>query len=146
MGRITFDYLWITVVLSLAMIVISHFFPNLGGSSGFVTTVVAGMTTGQLYGQRTGEEVSSGFAWKTAAILTVVSLIFGGVVIGGFHMAGQPLLPPDLALSFSVLAIVLAFAGLIVLLVTRFAFRWGVKQGAKVVALKKDKEKAEIFD
>lgn len=140
MGRIVFDYVWITVAIAVLFMVLGHFFPSLGSSSGAVTTVVAAMTTGQLYGQRIGEEVSSGFAWKTAAILTVVSLILGGLVIAGLHMSGIPLFPEDMAFGAGTWALIFGIGGLIALLVTRFAFRWGVKTGAKAAALRKGRD------
>jgi len=136
MGRIIFDFVGVTLIIALIFGAISYFFPSVGNSSGAVTSVVAAMTTGQLYGQRTGQEVSSGFAWKVAAILTVVSLIIGAVVIAGFRLAGEPLLPEDINLDAGTIGLVFAIAGLIVFLISRFAFRWGVKTGARGAALR----------
>ena len=146
MGRIVFDYLWLTILIAVVFAVLTYFFSDLGGSSGAVTTVVAAMSTGQLYGQRTGQEVSSGFAWKVAAVLTVVSLLFSGVVVAILHMVGVPLVPPEIELTAGVVVAILAISGLIALLVTRFVFSWGVKQGAKITAAKKKKDNEEIFD
>ena len=144
MGRIVFDYFWITVLMGIVYALIGYFIADLGNSSTAVTTVIAAMVSGQLYGQRTGQEVSSGFAWKVAAVLTVVSLLFGVVVLVGLQLAGVSILPDDVEPDFGILAVLIAAFALIGLLITRFAFRWGVKNGATTAAAKKDK--AKIFD
>jgi len=144
MGRIIFDYVWITLAIAIVFALIGYFFPDLGSSSSsVVTTMIAAMVAGQLHGQRTGLEVSSGFAWKAAAILTLVSLAIGVAFIALVQMSGEPLLPEDA--SFGVFGVILAIFVFIGFLITRFAFRWGVKTGAKAAALKQ-KTKPEIFD
>ena len=122
MGRIAFDFTWIPIAIAILLAVISYFFSDLGSTSSMITTVVAAMTTGQLYGQRTGAEVTSGFAWKAAAVMTLVSILIAVVVISGLQLAGVPLFPGDIPQD--VIAIAIAIGALIAFLVCRFAFRW----------------------
>lgn len=142
MRRIVIDFLWISVVIALILGVISYFYPNLGSSSGAVTTTVAAMTAGQMYGQRTGTEVSKGFAWKAAAWMTVASLALAAVVLGALKAADIPLLPDgSVELSLGTWALITMFISILVLLVTRFTFRWGVKTGVKAAALRRERAK-----
>jgi len=144
MGRIIFDYAWISITITILLGLIAYFFPDFGGSGSAVTTVVSGMVTGQLLGQRTGQEVTSAFAWKVAAILTLVALLIAALIVIGFHFVGVPILPEGQPIGASGWVLILGISASIILLITRFSFRWGVKMGAKAAAQKKDK--AEIFD
>jgi len=128
MGRIILDFFGISLLCGAAFAAVAYFFPDVGSPSGAVSTVIGSMIAGQLYGRRTGEEVSSGFAWKVAAILTVVSLILAAAVFWFLKSQGDPdlaAMPLDLTLGM------FAFLGLLSLLAIRFTFRFGVKQGIK---------------
>ena len=144
MGRIVIDYIWLTVAISLLLAALAYMFPALGSSSSMITTMIAAMTAGQFYGGRTAQEASSGFAWKVAGILTLVSLVLGAIVLAAFHFAGLPLLPEGTDIGAGAWILIIGISSLVVFLITRFFFRMGVKMGAKTAALKKDK--AEIFD
>jgi len=143
MTRIIIDYIWISIAITALLALIAHFFPNFGGTGGAVTTVVSAMVTGQLYGTRTGSEVTSGFAWKIAAVLTLVALLMAAAILMAFQLAGVPVLPTETPITGSVWVMVIGLSALVVILITRFSFRWGVKAGAKI-AQKNDK--SEIFD
>lgn len=145
MGRIVIDYIWLTIVMSILLAVLAYMFPALGSSSSMITTMIAAMTAGQFHGGRTGQEVSSGFAWKTAGILTLVSLVLGALVLGAFHLAGAPLLPEGMDIGAGAWIMIIGISSLVVFLISRFFFRMGVKNGAKASALK-NKNKPEIFE
>lgn len=137
MGRIIVDYIWISVAITIVFGIIAYFFPDFGSSGGAVTSVITAMVTGQLHGQRTGSEVTSGFAWKTAAILTLVALLMAAVIVGGLQLAGVPVLPEGPPIGAGGWVMIIGFSALLILMVTRFTFRWAVKLGAKAAALKK---------
>lgn len=132
MRRIVFDFFLVMVLCGLAFALLSYFFPSLGSPSGAVSTVVASLIAGQLHGRRTGAEVSSGFAWKVAFILTILSLILAAVLLTGMLTLG-PDSTPLAGLSFVQLLFALVFVGGLSLLAIRFTFRMGAKQGAQLV-------------
>jgi len=135
MGRIILEYFGLTIVCAILIGVIAYFIPAVSGSTSAVTTVVASMIAGQLYGRRTGQEVSSGFAWKVAGILTLLSLIAGAVALWYIISAQIPVTDDGLTLdglSPGMMLGIFVFVGLLSLLAIRFSFRMGVKQGAKL--------------
>jgi len=137
MQRIVFDFLWITVLISLLMAGIFYLIPGLQGSSGIVATVVAAMSAGQLHGRRTGELIESGPAWSVAVVLTLVSLVFGLVIILGLNAMDISVLPPDVPeISAGRWAIGIAVATLICLVAVYFSFRFGVRQGVKLAQMR----------
>ncbi len=134
MGRIIIDFFGALLLIAILLAVVSYFFPSFGGSGGAVTTVVAALVAGQFYGRRTGQPVSSGFAWKVAAVLTVLSLALAALILWYVVTAGVPVTEDGNALSSlspQVLLLVFGFLGLISLLGIRFMFSMGVKQGIK---------------
>lgn len=131
MTRIVLDFFGVTILCAILFAVIAYFFPGLGSPSGAVTTVVAALVAGQLYGRRTGAEVSSGFAWKVAFVLTALSLILAALVLLGLPAMGIAVMP-DAPISFVQLLFALVFVGGLSLLAIRFTFRMDVKQGSKI--------------
>ncbi len=130
MGRIIVDFFGISILCGIVFAIISFFFPDLGSPGGAVSTVVAALIAGQFYGRRTGAEVTSGFAWKVAAILTLISVVLAGMIFGVLMSQGDPMLAE---LDRGVLAGATALLGLLTLLAIRFLFRMGVKQGVKTL-------------
>jgi len=131
MGRIIVDFFGVSILCGLAFAILTYFFPDLGSPGGAVSTVVGSMVAGQLYGRRTGSEVSSGFAWKVAAILTAISLVLAFALLWFLKSQGDPRLAGDI--SPGLLTGMFAFIGLLTLLAIRFMFRMGVKQGANML-------------
>jgi len=130
MGRIVFDFLGVAFLCSAVFAIIAYFFPNLGSPSGAVSTVIGAMIAGQLHGRRTGEEVSSGFAWKVAALLTVVLLAVSGSLLAILKAQGDPVLADA---SAGLILGILAFLGLLSFFAIRFTFRWSVAQGVRTL-------------
>lgn len=130
MGLIIRDFFAVSILCGIVFAIISYFFPDLGSPGGAVSTVVGAMLAGQFYGRRTGAEVSGGFAWKVAAILTAISLVLAGVLFWFLKSQGDPVLAD---LSAGILIASFAFLGVLSLLAIRFSFRFGVKQGVKTL-------------
>ena len=140
MGRVIVDFVGISLLGAIAFTAVEYFF-SINAPNGSVTTVIAGMVAGQLYGGRTGREGSSGFAWKVAGVLTAVSLLLFSMLAAGLYYLRAPMFPAGI--SVSQLIVALAVAAIVGILIIRFTFRWGVKMGAKNSPKRTD---AEIFD
>lgn len=128
MFRIIIDYVGISVLMGVAFAAVEYFFAT-NMPNGTVVTVIAAMVAGQLYGGRTGHEVTSAFAWKVGLVLTLVSLLVAALIFGSAHLLGESLIPDDI--SMGVLFVILLVALAVSVLIIRFTFRWAVKQGAK---------------
>lgn len=140
MGRIIIDFVGLSVLAAIAFAAVEYFF-SINTPNGTVVTIVAAMVAGQLYGSRTGREVTSAFAWKVALVLTLVSLLIGTVILTGLSFLGESLIPEDI--SMGVLFVILLVALTVSVLIIRFTFRWAVKLGAKNSPNRAD---PEIFD
>ncbi len=129
MKRIIIDFFAISILCAVVFAAIAHFFPDLGSPGGAISTVIGSMIAGQLHGARTGEEVSSGFAWKVAAILTLISILLAILVLLVLRNVFDN--PLTIGISVAQFLSVTAFAGILSLLAIRFTFRFGVKLGIK---------------
>jgi len=128
MGRIIVDFFAVSILCGILFAIIAYFFPDLGSPGGAISTVLGAMLAGQFYGRRTGAEVSSGFAWKVAAILTVLSVVLAAVLLMSLRALGDPTL---MGISVNMFLTAIVFLGVLSLLAIRFSFRIGVKQGVK---------------
>ena len=140
MTRIILDFFGVTILAAIAFTAVEYFF-GVNAPNGTVVSVIAAMVAGQLHGGRTGQEVSSGFAWRVAFVLTAISFTLLVIMTIGFQFLGESIVPADL--SVTALLVILAIAGVIGVLIIRFTFRWAAKQGAKRSPKRAD---PEIFE
>ncbi|MEL6978677.1 MAG: ABZJ_00895 family protein [Pseudomonadota bacterium] len=141
MGRIIVDFVAISIAVGLALALLELAIGQALAPSGSITTFIAALICGQLYGARDGADVSGAFAWKVAAALLAVVLALSAIVLA---------LTPDFTARFSevfsdpelsgVLIAAALILPLIVFLALRAAFGLGVSNGMK---LRQSREEAE---
>ncbi len=124
MRRIVVELTALTVALWFLFRVVAFLGLNFGWIGGLATLTVPASIAGELYGRRTGKEVSSRFAWQVAfaggAILTLLLTVYFGIRLSG---SGLYLLGPLLAITL--IMFVLSFLSI------RLVFRWGVTFGTR---------------
>lgn len=139
MGLICRDFAIIYVLALIGLMVIALALEQMTGTDvgsavNIVPQIVAAMLSGQRHGKRAGVRPNSGFAWKAAFLMTMISvglsILFAIVLIG---LAGPADTDPLMNfLRTQVVVIVLVSLVIIVLylLVSRYFFGLGAKQGA----------------
>jgi len=128
MIRIVFDFLWVSIVVSILLGLLSTLVPALGAGGGVLCTMMGALVAGQLYGRRTGAEATNGFAWRAALGMTMMMLVVTAVLVPLLHRAGA--MPELSEIPGATLALGGVAIAIITLLVTRFFFRWGTTTGA----------------
>lgn len=128
MLRIVADFFGFAILISILFVALEFYF-QVNAPHGTVATAVSGMMSGLLHGGRTGRQVSSGFAWKVATVLTFASVTLFFVLQALVYSAGAQVFTAGLSLV-EFLAALVGIAAVILLLI-RFSFRSGVKHGAK---------------
>jgi len=128
MGRILFDFLWVFIVTSVVLGLLSTIFPFLGNTGTAIGTITGAMMAGQRHGRLTGSEASRPFSWKVALMIAIATVIVIAIVVAMVRQAdGMPELD---AIPFSTYALGVVVMGGLILLLVRFFFRWGTKMGA----------------
>jgi len=128
MLRVIFDFVWIAILASITMGLLSSVIPAIGQSGTFISTMSGALISGFLHGRRTGVMATNAFSWQVAAVATVVMLAMSAALIEGMRRAGGF---ADLGeISVGAYALGIGVVGVLTLLVVRVFFRMGTKQGA----------------
>ena len=100
-----------------------------------IPQIVAAQTAGQRHGRRTGIRPENGFSWKAAGWMTLVSFVLSLIAAGGLivYMGPGDAAPlwEFLQSQFVLVGTVIAVILVIYVLLSRFFFGLGAKQGAK---------------
>ena len=124
MRRILIDLVVLTIVLTIFFRLSTYVGFNFRWVGGLALLTVPACIAGELYGRRTGREVTSAFAWQVAfvgaAALTILHILNTVVLSGSLYLFG-----PGMLLSFTFVMFIISFLGI------RLVFRWGVKFGVR---------------
>lgn len=128
MIRAVLDFLWITIILSVLLGLLGSVVPAIGQAGSLIGMMAGAMGAGYFHARRTGAPASKGFSWKVALVATAAMLLFSALMVE--WMRGSGGFPELRTISPGGYALGIAMVGVLILLVVRFFFRWGTKQGA----------------
>ncbi|MEM7057794.1 MAG: ABZJ_00895 family protein [Pseudomonadota bacterium] len=140
MGLICRDFIVTYVLAMIGLLAVSLgvealFQTDIGSAVNVVPQIVAALVAGQRHGKRTGIRPNSSFSWTAAFWMTSISVGLSLVLATGFIIYMGP---GDAAPMFEFLTTewhwfvgILAIFIVIYLLITRYFFGLGAKQGAQ---------------
>jgi len=140
MGLICRDFAIIYVFALIGLVFIASALEQLTGTDigsavNIVPQIVAAMLSGQRHGKRTGTRPDNGFAWKAAFLMTMISvglsILFAIGLIAFTGPANTEPLLNFLRTQIVVIAFVILLVIAVYVLVSRYFFGLGAKQGAE---------------
>ena len=88
MLRVCLNFLAAYILATIALIALSYaidafFGTDIGSAVNIVPQLAGALYAGQMYGKRTGQPPENGFAWSAAICMTLTSVGFSLVILGG---------------------------------------------------------------
>lgn len=119
----------------LTVVLESFLGTELGNAFNLIPQIVAAMLSGQRHGKRTGQRPESSFSWRAAFLVTLIStglsIVFAIGLIAYMGPGDAAPLVDFLRTQFVVLVPILLLVLGVYVLVSRYFFGLGAKQGAQ---------------
>ncbi len=140
MGLVCRDFAIIYVLAMIGFVLLtvvleSFIGTELGNAFNLIPQIVAAMLSGQRHGKRTGRRPENSFSWRAAMLMTLIStslsIVFAIGLIAYMGPGDAAPLVDFLRTQIAVIALVFLLVLGVYVLVSRYFFGLGAKQGVK---------------